>query len=82
MTPRLNSAGALRVAVALLAVALAACASNRIDSVDITRKDPMCARECTEVYSSCVSGGSHKSEVLRACRDGYSACASTCPARQ
>ena len=75
------SSGSMRFAMAL-AIALTACSSNRIDSVDITRKEQSCARECTEVYSSCVSGGSHKSEILRACRDGYSACVSTCPSRQ
>lgn len=71
----------VRFATASLAIALSACSSYRIDDIDLTHKEQTCARECTAMYSSCVSEGGKKAEILRACRDAYSACVSTCPAK-
>ena len=71
----------VKLATASLAIALSACSSYRIDGIDVTHKEPTCARECTATYSSCVSEGGNKPEILRACRDAYSACVSTCPAK-
>lgn len=70
-----------KFAAASLAIALAACSSYRIDDIDLTHKEQTCARECTATYSFCVSEGGRNSGILRACRDAYSACVSTCPAK-
>lgn len=69
-----------KFAATSLAVALSACNSYRIDDIDVTHKERTCARECTANYSSCVSGGKVP-EILLACRDAYSACVRTCPAK-
>lgn len=68
----------------LLLLTLAACSacSYSIADIDLSNKEPACARECTEHYSSCASGGNQvgfKTETLRACKEAYSACVSTCP---
>jgi hypothetical protein len=70
-------------------VFLAACAvlpacSYSIKDVDVSGKEPACVRQCSTSYSSCVSQGpsvGFKTETLRACREGYEVCVSTCPAK-
>lgn len=69
--------------MAAMAALLAGC-SYSIKDVDVSGKDPTCVRQCSTSYSSCVSQGpsvGFKTETLRACRDGYEVCVSTCPAR-
>lgn len=68
----------------MVCACLAGCAYS-ITEVDTSRADPACVRECTAPYSSCVSGGPSvglKTETLRACRDAYSVCVSTCPPKR
>jgi len=53
-----------------------------IADIDLSQTEPACARGCTATYSSCVSGGNQvgfKTETLRACKEAYAACVSTCP---
>ena len=60
---------------------LQACAYS-ISDIDLSKVDPVCARQCTANYSACVSGGNQigfKGETLRACREAYSVCVKTCP---
>jgi hypothetical protein len=67
--------------LAMLSTLLIGCAYSIAD-IDISKKEPTCARQCTASYSSCVSVGNQigfKTETLRACKEGYSACVSTCP---
>lgn len=67
----------------ILATMLTGCAYS-ITDIDISKAQPACARECTEAYSQCASGGpavGFKTETLRACRDSYSVCISTCPGK-
>ena len=55
-----------------------------IKDIDVSNSDPNCVRECSNTYSSCVSGGNQvgaKTETLRACREAYSVCVSTCPSK-
>lgn len=62
-------------------VFLSACA-YRITDIDVSNKEPTCVRECTANYSSSVSQGNQigfKTETLRASKDAYSICISTCP---
>lgn len=69
--------------IAVLVALLAGCASS-IEDIDTSKAQPECVRQCTAPYSSCVSGGpavGFKTETLRACRDAYSVCVKTCPAR-
>jgi uncharacterized lipoprotein YajG len=35
---------------------LSGCAYS-INEIDVTKTDPICTRQCTATYSSCVSGG-------------------------
>jgi hypothetical protein len=69
--------------LAILSTILVGCAYSIAD-IDISKKEPTCARECTTSYMSCVSYENqvrYKTETLRACGEGYSACVSTCPAK-
>jgi len=53
-----------------------------ISDIDVSKTEPNCVRQCTETYSSCVSGGNQvgfKTETLRACKEAYSVCIKTCP---
>ena len=62
---------------------LSGCAYS-ISDIDVSKTEPNCARQCTANYSSCVSGGPQigfKTETLRACKEAYSVCVQTCPAK-
>jgi len=62
---------------------LSGCSYSILD-IDVSKTEPNCARQCTETYSSCVSGGNQvgfKTETLRACKEAYSVCIKTCPAK-
>ena len=69
--------------VVTAAALLSSCAYS-IKNIDVRKVEPVCARQCTATYSDCVSRGDQigfKTETLRACRDAYSACIETCPAK-
>ncbi len=56
-----------------------------ITDIDISKSEPVCVRQCSANYSSCVSQGNQigfKTETLRACRESYAVCVQTCPAKQ
>jgi len=60
---------------------LAGCAYS-ISEIDVSKSEPSCVRQCTSIYSSCVSGGNQvgfKTETLRACQESYKVCVQTCP---
>ena len=62
---------------------LVGCAYSIAD-IDVSKSDPTCVRQCSTVYSSCVSGGNQvgfKTETLRACQESYKVCIQTCPAK-
>ena len=72
-----------RLLLVLLAVFLIAGCAYSISDIDVNKTEPNCARQCTANYSSCVSGPQigFKTETLRACREAYSVCVQTCPAK-
>ena len=60
---------------------LTGCAYS-IQDVPIDNIEPECIRDCSKFYSSCVSQGNQvglKTETLRACKESYLICTSTCP---
>ena len=68
----------------IAAAALLPSCAYSIKNIDVSKAEPACARQCTIVYSDCVSRGNQvgfKTETLRACRDAYGACIATCPAK-
>lgn len=70
-------------AIILLLLSLQGC-SYRITDIDVSHKEPSCVRECVKSYSSSVSQGNQigfKTETLRATRDAYIICISTCQAK-
>jgi len=73
----------MRVLVALLF--LFGCAAPA--PLDVSSREPTCARRCLEVQSSCVSTAGITGnrmvagDVLRACRENVEQCLSTCPPR-
>ena len=72
----------MRILLAMLVI-LSGCAYS-ISNVDITNTESNCARECSKVYSQCVSGGpsvGFKTETLRACGEAYQICIKTCPTK-
>ena len=73
----------MRLTALLLTLGLAGCAYS-IEDIDVSKSEPSCVRQCTANYSSCASAGpavGFKTETLRACRDAYSVCVKTCPAK-
>lgn len=70
-----------RILLAAIVATLGGCAYSIAD-IDLSKTDPACARQCTATYSQCVQAGpvvGFKTETLRACREAYAACVSTCP---
>lgn len=64
----------------LLLIIFTGC-SYSIKDIDVSKADPGCTRECTKIYSQCVSGGSSvgfKTETLRACKEAYEICIESC----
>ena len=71
-------------AICLALVTLLSGCAYSIADIDISKSEPACARQCTTTYSTCVSGGpsvGFKTETLRACKEAYAACVSTCPSK-
>ena len=71
----------VRLAAVIGLTALVGC-SYSIKEIDVSGLEPTCVRECSNAYSNCVSQGNQvgfKTETLRACREAYSVCPSTCP---
>ena len=69
--------------ISLILLPLFSCAYS-ISEVDISKSDPVCIRQCSTAYSSCVSGGNQigfKTETLRACQESYKVCVQTCPSK-
>ncbi len=74
----------LLMPVVTIAVTILASCAYSIRDIDVSKVESNCARQCTAIYSSCVSGGNQvgfKTETLRACKEGYEACITTCPAK-
>ena len=70
-------------AIVLMILSTQGC-SYRITDIDVSNKESSCVRECTKSYSSSVSQGNQigfKTETLRAAKDAYSICISTCPTK-
>jgi hypothetical protein len=62
---------------------LSGCAYS-ISEIDISKSEPVCARQCTTTYSQCVQAGpviGFKTETLRACKEGFEMCIKTCPSK-
>lgn len=60
---------------------LSGCAYSIVD-IDTSHSEATCVRQCSNSYSNCASSGNQvgfKTETLRACREAYSVCISTCP---
>lgn len=64
----------------LLAVlALSGCVS--ISDVDASKAEPTCARGCADRFSSCTGVTFATMNTIYACKEAYSACIKTCPAK-
>jgi hypothetical protein len=67
--------------VVLFLMLFSGCAAN-IKDVDISQAEPDCARQCTAIYSSCVSGGNTIGvpyALQSACKESFKKCIQTCP---
>ena len=63
-----------------LTLTLSGCAYIGIKDIDVSKAEPSCTRQCAATYSQCVSGGGLKTErTLRACKEAYEICISSCP---
>ena len=65
-----------------LTCSLSNCTYSNISQIKTKHLKSECVRECTKIYSNCVSEGNQvgfKTETLRACKEGYKACLKTCP---
>jgi len=55
--------------------------------LDVSSREPVCARRCLEVQAACISRAGiaadriAASNVLQACRENTGQCLSTCPAK-
>ena len=75
----------LKITTIILAVLSIQGCSYRITDIDVSNKESSCVRECTKAYSYSVSQGNQvgfKTETLRAAKDAYSICISTCPIKK
>lgn len=68
-----------------LVTLLAGCAAPA--PLDVSSREPACARRCLEIHSQCASTAGIAAhpvvagDVLRACRENAENCLSTCPAK-
>lgn len=56
--------------------------SYSISEINVSDKDASCVRECSKTYSYSISQGNQigfKTETLRAAKEAYVICTSTCP---
>lgn len=72
----------------LLLIGLSGCASGAdIADVDLSNREPGCARQCLATYSECAGNASmargtvNTGSILSACKASLRACGTTCPAR-
>ncbi len=73
----------LMAILAFASVAVSGCAYS-IKDIDTSKAEPSCVRECSHAYGTCTGSGpvvGFKTETLRACREAYEVCVSTCPAK-
>ena len=72
-----------------LVVLLSACAGatpqQSVETVDLSKKEPACVRECSTTYSACIQRAGFTTnrlvanDILRACGGALKICADTCP---
>lgn len=70
--------------ILLLTIGFVTACAYSITDIDISKSEPVCVRQCSTSYSSCVSQGNQigfKTETLRACRESYAVCVQTCPTK-
>ncbi|SDP82731.1 hypothetical protein SAMN05660330_04279 [Desulforhopalus singaporensis] len=69
---------------AMTLLTIQGCAYN-ISEIDLRKYDDECVRECSKIYSDCISGGSavgFMTETLRGCKEAFVVCTRTCPVKQ
>ena len=70
--------------ILLLTIGIVTACAYSITDIDVSKSEPVCVRQCSTNYSSCVSQGNQigfKTETLRACRESYAVCVQTCPTK-
>jgi hypothetical protein len=71
------------LSLSFVSFSLMGCAYS-ISDIDVHNLESGCVRQCSQSYSSCVSQGNQvgfKTETLRACKESYAICTSTCPTK-
>jgi hypothetical protein len=66
-------------ALLLVFLAILAGCSTSIETIEVSDKNPQCVRQCSETFSSCVSGGLYHPSRNSACKEAYQVCVKTCP---
>jgi len=70
----------LLISIALLFVF--GCGSyHGIMDIDTSKAEPACVRECATTYSNCFKTGIGYSNIMKACREAYAVCVSTCSSK-
>lgn len=77
------------ILIGVLALLLSACAGatpqQSVETVDLSKKEPACVRECSTTYSACIQRAGFTdnrlvaNDILRACGGALKICADTCP---
>jgi hypothetical protein len=62
-----------------LAMCVTGCAVSTAD-IDVSKKDPICARGCSNSFSTCI-GSAFGHPALLSCREGLKLCVQTCPSK-
>lgn len=57
---------------------LAAGCAPTLDDIDVSKKEPTCARQCTTTYSDCVARALAPGN-FRSCKEALRLCVQTCP---
>jgi len=55
------------------------CAATTAD-IDVSNKEPVCARQCTNSFSQCI-GNAIGMPQIGSCKEGLKLCVQTCPSK-
>lgn len=59
---------------------LSGCAAS-LEDIPVDNKNQQCVRQCTVIYSDCISRSVGGRMAQNACKESYRVCINTCPSK-